>query len=102
MSRPRRYLSLFHRVAGINVLLLLVAVAITIVILVPGHAASYQVDEEGVVLVIAVALMVLLNLLLLRRVVRPIQRLTAIARQVDLTDPRPSVRACAPGLAAGY
>ena len=88
-SRRRRYLSLFERVAGINALLLVVAVAVTIVILVPGHASSYKVDEEGVVLLVAVALMVLLNLFLLRRVMRPLQRLTAVARKVDLDDPGP-------------
>jgi two-component system, NarL family, sensor histidine kinase UhpB len=87
--RPRRYLSLFQRVAAINALLLLVAVAVTIVILVPGHESSYKINEEGVVLLIAIALVVLANLLLLRRVVSPLQRLTAVARRVDLDDPRP-------------
>jgi two-component system sensor histidine kinase UhpB len=87
----RRYLPLFHRVAGINVLLLLLAVAVTIVVLVPGHESSYRIDEEGFVLIVAVALVLLLNLFLLRRVVRPVQRLTAIARTVDLSRPAPPV-----------
>jgi two-component system sensor histidine kinase UhpB len=101
-SRRRgRYLSLFHRVAGINALLLLVAVAVTIVILVPGHESSYRVDEEGVVLIVAVALVVLLNLILLRRVVRPVQQLTALARTVDLTDPRPPLPEPEPNSEAG-
>ena len=88
-ARPGRYLSLFHRVAAINAVLLLVAVGLTILILVPGHESSYRIDEEGVVLVAAVALVVLLNLILLRRAVRPLQRLTTVARAVDLTDPLP-------------
>jgi two-component system, NarL family, sensor histidine kinase UhpB len=100
-GRPGRYLSLLHRVAGINALLVLVAVGATIVVLVPGHESSYKIDEEGVVLVGAVALVVLLNLLLLRRVVRPLQQLTALARTVDLTDPRPPVPEPEPNSEAG-
>ena len=88
-ARPRGYVSLLQRVAVVNVLLLLVAVALTIVILVPGHTSSYKIDQEGIVLVVAVGLMVLLNLLLLRRIMRPLQQLTAVARRVDLADPRP-------------
>ena len=82
-------MSLFQRVALVNVLVLLVAVALTIVILVPGHESSYKLDQEGAVLVVAVGLMVLLNLLVLRRIMRPLQQLTAVARRVDLADPRP-------------
>jgi two-component system, NarL family, sensor histidine kinase UhpB len=43
------------------------------------------------VLVACVALVVVLNLVLLRGVVRPVQRLTSIARRVDLDDPAPPV-----------
>jgi two-component system, NarL family, sensor histidine kinase UhpB len=100
-SRPRRYLSLFHRVAGINALLLLVAVGLTIVILVPGHEASYRINEEGIVLVVAVILVVVLNLVLVRRVVGPVQRLTARARDVDLADPVPPVTDAEPTSEAG-
>ena len=87
--RARRYLPLLYRVAAINVVLLLAAVAITTVVLVPGNEASYRFEEEGVVLIVAIALVVLLNLVLLRRVVRPVQRLTALARRVDLAEPTP-------------
>lgn len=100
-ANRRRYLPLFHRVAAINVLLLLVAVAATIVVLVPGHEASYRVDEEGVAVLVAVALVIVLNLLLVRRVVRPVQRLTALARTVDLTDPTPPVPDAEPSSEAG-
>jgi two-component system, NarL family, sensor histidine kinase UhpB len=99
--RSRRYVSLFQRVAAINALLLLLAVALTIVILVPGHESSYRVDVEGVVLIAAVILVVLLNLALLRRVVGPVQRLTALARNVDLTDPMPAVPDAQPTSEAG-
>jgi two-component system sensor histidine kinase UhpB len=94
-------MSLFHRVAGINALLLLVAVGLTIVILVPGHESSYRSGEEGIVLVIAVVLVVVLNLVLVRRVVGPVQRLTARARDVDLTDPVPPVADAEPTSEAG-
>jgi two-component system sensor histidine kinase UhpB len=92
---------LFQRVAGINALLLLVAVAVTIAILVPGHEASYRIEEEGVAVVVAVVLVVMLNLFLLRRVVRPLQQLTALARSVDLTNPSPPVPAAKPDSEAG-
>ncbi len=79
---------LFRRVATINTVLLLVAVGATIVVLVPGHEASYRIEVEGVVLLAVVVLLVLLNTFLLRRVTRPLQDLTEVARTVDLTDPR--------------
>jgi two-component system sensor histidine kinase UhpB len=101
MAPRPRYLPLFARVAAINVILLLAAVAVTIVILVPGHQASYRVDEEGVLLAVTVLLMLIVNLLLLRRVVRPVQQLTALARTVDLMDPRPSLPAAHPNSEAG-
>jgi two-component system, NarL family, sensor histidine kinase UhpB len=80
---------------------LLLAVALTIVILVPGHETSYRIDEEGVVLIAAVILVVLLNLALLRRMVGPVQRLTRLAREVDLTDPMPAVPDAEPSSEAG-
>jgi len=92
---------LFHRVAGINALLLVAAVGVTIVVLVPGRQSSVRVDEEGVVLVVAVALVVLLNVLLLRRVVRPVQQLTVLARTVDLAEPGPRIPDAAPTSEAG-
>jgi two-component system sensor histidine kinase UhpB len=100
-GRHRRYVPLLHRVAAINALLLLVAVGLTIVILVPGHESSYRINEEGVLLVAAVALVVLLNVVLLRRVVGPVLRLTALARDVDLADPVPPVADAAPNSEAG-
>jgi two-component system sensor histidine kinase UhpB len=99
-SRPR-YLPLFARVAAINVILLLAAVAVTIVVLVPGHQSSYRIDEEGVLLAVSVLLVLIVNLLLLRRAVRPVQQLTALARTVDLMDPRPSLPEARPNSEAG-
>jgi two-component system sensor histidine kinase UhpB len=69
--------------------------------LVPGHESSSRLDEEGVVLVLAVILVVALNVALLRRVVRPVQRLTALARTVDLSDPRSPLPDARPNSEAG-
>jgi two-component system sensor histidine kinase UhpB len=88
-------------VAGINTVLMLAAVGVTIIVLVPGHESSFRIDEEGVVLLVGVALVIVANVLLLRRVVRPLQRLTALARKVDLTDPSPEVAAAEPDSEAG-
>ena len=92
---------LFRRVAAINAVLLLVAVGATIVVLVPGHEASYRFEVEGVVLLVVVVALVLLNTFLLRRVVRPLQDLTELARTVDLTDPRPPMPDAEPTSEAG-
>lgn len=99
--RPRRYVPLLHRVAAINAVLLLVAVGVTIVVLVPGHESSYRVNVEGVVLLVAVLLVVLVNVLVLRRVMRPVQELTALARTVDLSDPKPPLPDAQPDSEAG-
>jgi two-component system sensor histidine kinase UhpB len=82
---------LFRRVAAINAVLLLLAVGATIVVLVPGHEASYRIEVEGIVLLAVVVVLVLLNTFLLRRVTQPLQDLTELARTVDLTDPRSPV-----------
>ena len=92
---------LFRRVAAINALLLLVAVGVTILVLVPGHASSYRLEEEGVVLLVVIALVVLLNTFLLRRAVRPVQKLTEFARTVDLADPGLRVPGTQPNSEAG-
>jgi two-component system, NarL family, sensor histidine kinase UhpB len=83
--RRGRYIPLLHRVAAINAALVIVAVAVTIVVLAPGKISAFAVDEELIVVLAAVALVVATNVYLLRRVVGPLQALTALARRVDLT-----------------
>ena len=87
-ERParQRYIPLLHRVAGLNALLLVVAVGVTIVVLAPGRVSSFRVDEEGVALIVALLIVVALNVYLVRRIVAPVQALTALARRVDLAD----------------
>jgi two-component system, NarL family, sensor histidine kinase UhpB len=84
--KRQRYMPLFHRVVGVNALLLVAAVVVTIAVLAPRKLSSVAIDEVTV-LVAALALVALVNLLLLRRVVGPLQSLTALARRVDLSRP---------------
>jgi two-component system sensor histidine kinase UhpB len=93
-KRRRRYTPLFRRVAGMNAVLLVAAVAVTILVLAPHKISSFAVDEAGV-LVAALALVAFVNLYLVRRVIRPLQALTALARRVDLANPGERVPAAA-------
>ena len=83
VARGRRYVPLLHRIAGINVLLVIAVVAVTIVVLAPGSISAPERSEEAAVVLAAVALVIVANVLLLRRVVGPIQALTSFARRVD-------------------
>jgi two-component system sensor histidine kinase UhpB len=81
---PRgHYVPLLHRIAGINALLVIAAVGVTIVVLAPGRVSSAALDEELAVVLIAVVLVVGANVYLLGRVIGPLQALTAFARRVD-------------------
>jgi two-component system sensor histidine kinase UhpB len=86
-ARRRRYVTLFQRVAGVNALLLIATVAVTIVVLAPDKVSSLDVNEELGVLAAALALVAAVNLYLLRRVIGPLQSLADLARRVDLTHP---------------
>jgi two-component system sensor histidine kinase UhpB len=88
-SPPRRrgYVPLFRRVAALNALVVIVGVAVTVLVLAPHRISGLAIDEEIAVLAAAILLVVLLNLLLLRRVVGPLQALTALARRVDPARP---------------
>ena len=79
----RGYVPLLYRVAGINVLLVVAAVTLTIVVLAPGKISMLALDEEVLVVLGAVGLVVLANVYLLRRVMGPLQALTRFARHVD-------------------
>jgi two-component system, NarL family, sensor histidine kinase UhpB len=81
----RRYLPLLHRVAGLNAILLVLAVGVTIAVLDPTRVSSFRVDGEIVLLVVLLAVAVAVNVYVVRRFVGPVQSLTALARRVDLT-----------------
>ena len=93
---------LVYRVAALNALVLITAVAVTIALfLSPHRVSSFVLDEEAGALVAALVLVALVNLYLLRRVVRPLQALTALARRVDLVDARQRMPAAEPASEAG-
>jgi two-component system sensor histidine kinase UhpB len=87
LATRRRYLPLLHRVAGVNALLLVLAVGVTVLVMDPDRVSSFRVDAEGAVLVLALLLAVAINVYLVRRLVGPVQALTALARRVDLASP---------------
>jgi two-component system sensor histidine kinase UhpB len=107
-ATPRRwYLPLLHRVAGLNAILLVLAVGVTIVVLDPTRVSSFRVDGEIVLLVVLLAVAVAVNVYVVRRFVGPVQTLTALARRVDLTGegermPAPAVRSEAGELALTF
>jgi two-component system, NarL family, sensor histidine kinase UhpB len=100
-SHRRRYVPLLQRVAGVNAVLLILAVVVTTVVLAPSKISSFAVDKEVLVLIGLVAVGVLANVYLLRRVIGPIQALTALARRVDLTDPGKRMPGAVPRSEAG-
>ncbi len=84
--RAQRYIPLLYRVAGVNALLLAAAVAATILVLEPGRESAFRVESEGAAVIVALLLAVAINVYLVRRVVGPVESLTALARRVDLAD----------------
>src|SRR4051794_19831344 len=81
-----QYTPLFWRVAVTNAVVLVGACVVTILVLSPGKLHSVA-ASEAVVLAGALALVVVINLVLLRRELGPLEALTALARRVDLTRP---------------
>ena len=69
-TERRRYVPLLYRVAGVNALLLFIAVVVTIAVLAPQRVSSLHTDEEAIVLGVALVLVVALNVYLVRRVYR--------------------------------
>jgi two-component system, NarL family, sensor histidine kinase UhpB len=100
-TERRRYVPLLYRVAGVNALLLFIAVVVTIAVLAPKRVSSLHTDEEAIVLGVALVLVVALNVYLVRRVVRPLVALTSLARRVDLTAPGQRMPEAAPTSEAG-
>ena len=100
-QRRRPYLPLFQRVAAVNAVVLIAAVVVTIAVLDPGRISSFRVDVEIMVLVGTVLVMGLVNLYVLRRFIRPLQALAALARRVDLAGPSERMPTAAPTSEAG-
>ena len=85
-ASSKRYPSLFVRVAGINAALVFAAVALTIAVLAPERVSTLTLDAELGVVLGALLLVVAANVYLLRRVIGPVQALTAFARGVDFAN----------------
>ncbi len=100
-ARRRPYIPLFQRMAAVNAALLIAAVAVTIVLLAPHKISSFVVDREVLALIVALAVVVLVNLYLLRRAVVPLQALAALARRVDLANPGERMPGAEPTSEAG-
>lgn len=84
---PRsQYTPLFRRVAALNAAVVIGACVVTILVLSPAKFHTFA-ASEAIVLAAALALVVVFNLVLLRRALRPLEALTALARRVDLTRP---------------
>jgi two-component system sensor histidine kinase UhpB len=78
--------SLLGRVAISNAVVLIVACLIVGLILAPGGFARFAL-YEGLVLVGTLTLLVVVNLVLLRSVFRPLERLRRFSAEVDLSHP---------------
>jgi two-component system, NarL family, sensor histidine kinase UhpB len=84
--KRRKYLPLTYRVAGVNAIVLIATVVVTVLVLAPHKLSSVQFSELAVLLA-ALALVITANLVILRWIVRPLEALTALARRVDLSRP---------------
>ena len=101
LTARRRYVPLLHRVAGLNALMLIVAVVLTVLVLAPNRLSGPRVDVEAVVLLAGVAVVVLVNLLLMRRVTRPLGALTQMVRHIDPERPGQRMPGAEPTSEAG-
>ena len=95
-----RYIPLAYRVAGYNAIILAATVVVTLVVLAPHKLSSFQTDE-AITLGLSLCVIVAINLVLLRRAVAPLQKLTALARRVDLSRPGDRMPGAAPTSEAG-
>src|SRR3954453_13677650 len=75
-----------RRVAALNAAVVVGACVVTILVLSPGKLHSFA-ASEALVLAGSLLLVVVINLVLLRRALGPLEALTALARRVDLTRP---------------
>src|SRR2546421_3971701 len=99
-GRAHRYVPLLHRVAVLNVALVLATVGVTVAVLSPSKVSSFALDGEIAVLLGAVAVAVVAHVLVLRRLVGPVQALTALARRGGPATP-PRVAGGGPAAGAG-
>jgi two-component system sensor histidine kinase UhpB len=87
-------------VVASNAVLLVAACLVTILVLAPRKISSFAVDE-ALVLAAALALVALINVVLVRRAVAPLQAVNALARRVDLANPGERIPGAKPTSEAG-
>jgi len=83
-----------------NALLLIAACLVTVLVLSPGKISSFAAGE-AVVLVTALAMVALINLVLVRRAVAPLQAVNELARRVNLSNPGQRIPGAQPTSEAG-
>ncbi len=83
-ERRRGYLPLFGRIVLANAVVLLAACFAIFVVLSPSRISEFATDE---VLIVTLCVVTVGNIFMVRRVVAPVQELTALARQIDPAKP---------------
>jgi two-component system, NarL family, sensor histidine kinase UhpB len=91
----RRYAPLTRRVVATNAAVLVAVAIVTVLVFSPGRVSSLEALTELAILTPALVVMGLLNLVLMRRALLPIERLRDFVREVDPL--RPGQRAPVPG-----
>ena len=97
-EHQRGYIPLFWRIVIANAVLLLAASLAIFVVLSPGRVSELATDE---VLVVVLVLVTVVNLAIVRRIVVPLQQLTALARNVDQDRPGQRMPGASPTSEAG-
>jgi two-component system sensor histidine kinase UhpB len=72
-------------VATLNALAVILVAILTIIVLDPDRVSSFRLDAAGAIVVAVVLIVVAVNFYLLRRLIGPVQTLTALARRADLS-----------------
>jgi two-component system, NarL family, sensor histidine kinase UhpB len=92
--RPRGPAPLFRRVFTVNAVVLLLAAVVTVLVFSPGAVTPPVAYRELAILVAALAAMLIVNLVLTRRALAPLEKLRQVVQRVDLLRPgqRVSVR----------
>lgn len=94
----RHYLPLFQRIVIANFVLLGAACLAIFLVLSPRRVSEVATDG---VLIVSLLVVTLINVLMIRRVVAPLQELTELARRVDLENPGERIPGASRGSEAG-
>jgi two-component system, NarL family, sensor histidine kinase UhpB len=81
------YTPLFWRVFATNAVVLVAAAAVTILVFSPGTLSTPVAVKELAILAAALTAMLVVNLVLMRRAIAPLEQLTALTRRVDPRKP---------------